>query len=119
MRAWYVLRSACVRAKVECVQMCGVKCAECVQRSQREYPSELVRYSIRYSPQIVYNHRVRVYAVFAVVVRIYSDSSACHKLRVFGAVGRPRLSHPCKLLRLNRLAITQYKTYHMEWVFTL
>jgi hypothetical protein len=34
-----------------------------------------------------------------------------------GAPGRPRLSHPCKLLRLSRLAITMHNVRHMEWRF--
>jgi hypothetical protein len=49
-------------------RMCGAvrKCAEsvrCVLRRKREYPSELVRYSIRYSPWIVYNHRARAHGL--------------------------------------------------------
>jgi hypothetical protein len=34
-----------------------------------------------------------------------------------GAFGRPRLGHPCKLLWLNRLAITMHNVSHMEWGF--
>jgi hypothetical protein len=34
-----------------------------------------------------------------------------------GASGTPRLSRPCKLLRLSGLAITMHNVRHMEWGF--
>jgi len=41
-------------------QMCGERAAEIVRtRSKREYPSELVRYSIRYGPHGTRNDRAR------------------------------------------------------------
>jgi hypothetical protein len=98
-----------------CACKSGVRAAE----EAEEYLSALVGYEMRYAPWIVYNHRAPAPDPPSLLCAPQSGPSACHKLRVFGAVGRPRLTYHCKLLRFSTLAITVYNTYHMEWVFTL
>jgi hypothetical protein len=72
---------------------------------------------MRYGLHVTSNDRAPASDTPSLPAAPRSGASAGYKPRVFGASGRPRLTCPCKLLRLSRLAITQYYVRHMEWGF--
>ena len=74
---------------------------------------------MRYSPQIVYNHRALTAAPRSSHPAARSSPSIVVRRAPKRRVHRHGLVGHCKRLRLSRLAITVYNTYHMEWGFTL
>ncbi len=82
-----------------------------------EYPSAAVGYEMRYAPWIVYNHRAPASRPPSTRCAACSARQTWPAEHQTGASSASRLSRPCKLLRLSRLAITQYKIGYMEWRF--
>ena len=105
-RPWDVMRSACgacVRSKGE------ARAAEIVRtRSKCVTACTAQATTARPRPPLV--------RPAAQLVRPAKSDLTEHQT---GACGTLRLSRPCKLLRLSRLAITMHNVRHMEWVFTL
>jgi hypothetical protein len=83
-------------------QMCGERAAECV----REYPTSLVRYSIRYGLHVTSKHRAPASAPPSSCRQLVPARQSWLPDPQTGTFGTSRLSHPCKLLRLSGLAIT-------------